>query len=391
MKWIYLFVILTMLGCSQKQKKESPADFHFQSESLRRFEEANKLLDSGEAGRAAVVYDQLTVENPASPFDLVVLYNAGVAHLQSGNCPVAGERFRRLIRLASQKDNNLKGRSMLYMSDVYACLGEDNKAITILIEIYRGRTGLPVEKTKAEIPAKLAAAYARIGNNKEAAKYFLVAEKGLTQIQGQFLNSKERRAILARTLYAMGHMPQVNTRSMSSADYFITVQSLQKYLYKAVEYNDDDWSRLAADKIIEAYDRVWTYIDHVPLPSTPDRMLAERNQKNEKILVAYAAREGLRSLFSERIPDPNEPAVVSQLMQSLKRQELKLSNYIASNMPGTGLTHEAMAAESLRRVGRVLNPNPILEERSMKAAAKGRKVPQPPKDQQSQAEGKREK
>jgi hypothetical protein len=65
------------------------------------------------------------------------------------------------------------------MSIMYECLGQDTKAITSLLDARKRGKDLPFETQVAEIPGRLAAAYARMNNRTKALEYFNQASEGL--------------------------------------------------------------------------------------------------------------------------------------------------------------------------------------------------------------------
>lgn len=373
MKWILLLVVLTQLSCSQTKKKTEITDLQVeQDEVIAEFERANRFLDVNKSEEAALIYDSLLLKYPGNQLDVVITYNAGIAYLNVQECDKASERFRKVIRTTAQKKSAIRSRATLRMSDVYTCLGEDNKAITNLVELFIGKHDLPIEILKAEIPAKLAAAYARAGNNKEAEKYFKIAEKGLLQVQLNYSVGKQKIESLGRTLFLMGNISQISTLNMNSDDYFITVSALQKYLYKAVEMNDKEWSPQAAAQIKHAYENVWDYIKRVRESEQADPGIAAREMKSEQLRIAQSSLIAILKLYDERIPDPQAPLVVTELLQAMKHQEIQLRNFISTNIVGTDLTPEALSAEALKRAGQVLNPDPILERQAQKRKLKGK-------------------
>lgn len=377
MRWIALLSIFALLGCSVFKKNDdasdSTGDFAAkQGKMFADFEKGNRLLDENKPEEAAVVFDQMIVDNPVSQIETLVIYNSGIAHLLIQNCELASERFRKVIRLSAKTAPTIRGRALLRMSDVYTCLGEDNKAILTLVEIVKGKFDLPVEVIRAEVPAKLATAYARMGNIKEANRYFQIAERGLVQVETSYRNPQERTKAMGMTLFLMGNTSQINIQSMSSDEYFATIKSLQRYLYRAVELNAEPWSEQAAQQIMQLYKNTWSYIDRVPPgPSASANVkIGERERRQEQVRVAQVALQSLRSLLSERIPDKNEPSGVKQLIQLAKTEETKLRNYLALNIVGSELTPEAREASALKRQGQVANPNPVLERQAKKRQRK---------------------
>jgi hypothetical protein len=238
------------------------------------------------------------------------------------------------------------------LSDCLICLGDDKKAMVNLVEVYNNRKFLPEEVGEAEVPARLAAAYARDGNGKMAERYFKAAEVGLNKLRNSKNMPRDQREIMARTLFLMGNMQQLKPDTLTSADYFTTVASLQKYLFRAVEMNVDVWSPQAIEQIREAYDKTWHYLDAVKPSPTEDKGIAKRENKENKVTVAKTALAALRSLYKERVPSPDEPRTVQLLISDLRKQEAKIEGYMALHMSGSERTEEGERLESVKREGR---------------------------------------
>jgi hypothetical protein len=129
-------------------------------------------------------------------------------------------------------------------------------------------------------------------------------------------------------------------------------------------------------QILTAYDGTWAYIDRVQMDvSTGDAGQAQQKKTNEQVRVAQQALQAIKTLYMARIPDPEEPAVVVDLLKKMKTHETRLRNYIATNIVGTALTPEALEAEGVKRAGRVLNPDPILEQKAQKKTKANKKKP----------------
>lgn len=378
MKWTVLLVLVAAtVSCTHVEEKEGLDQVQAAQEKvIEEFERGNKLLDEKNPAEAAKVYDDLILKYPTNQLDTLIIFNSGLAHMQNDDCATAAERFRKVIRKTANNSPAIHARAQLRMSDVYTCLGEDSKAITSLIAIHRASSPLPIEIAKAEIPAKLAAAYARLGNNKQAAAFFRSAEKGLLELQNSLRDPAVRKDTLAKTLFLMGNIDQVNTANMTAEDYLATISALQKYLYKAVELDSRAWSVQSMEQISRAYDGAWAYIDRVQMDvSTGDAGQAQQKKKSEQVRVAQQTLQAIKTLYMERVPDPEEPQVVSDLLKKMKTHETRLRNYIATNIVGTALTPEALEAEGIKRAGRVLNPDPILEQKAQKKAKAAKKKP----------------
>jgi tetratricopeptide (TPR) repeat protein len=365
MKWIQLFTAVTTalvaLGCTHSQTKEEENLLVTQQQKvLKDFEHANELFDAGKFADAADAYDKVVQLQPSPDVLQMVIYNGGLAYLQSSDCLKAAEHLRHVTRLAHQTLPQLEGRALLRLADAFTCLGQENKAVSTLLQLSRGKFNLPIDTIETEIPAKLAGSYARLGNTKEAENYFRIAERGLNKMQDA-VRDTQRRDEMARILFLMGNLNQINTKTMRSHEYFSTVIALQKYLLKSVELDSKLWSTQSRDVIVQAYRQIWDYVDNVEAPKGEDATLSSRQQKLAQISLAEEAIQGLKELRRDHTPTTNEPDIFISLMNRLRGEELKLKNFIATNIIGTNLTPEALAAQGLKRMGRVLNPDPILE------------------------------
>lgn len=363
---VNFFLALTLgalvAGCAgsvTKSPEQIAADN--QKKAIEDFEAANRLLDNKQYEEAAKAFDRMRVDNPTSQLDFFVIFNAGIAYQSLNDCATAAERYRQVIRVA-KKSPRTQAMARVRLSDTLICLGDDKKAMVTLIEAYRDRKNLPPEIGEAEVPARLAAAYARDGNASMAQRYFKAAEAGLAQVRNSKRMPKEQRETMAKTLFLMGNMNQINPATVSSEDYFTTVKSLQKYLFRAVELNVPEWSTQASQQITEAYDKVWHYLDAVQPPESDDQGFARRQAKAQKVSVAKSALAALRELYKERVPDPQEPPTVKALLSDLRKQEAKIEGFMAMHVVGSEKTLEAEKFESVKREGRVKNPDPTLEK-----------------------------
>lgn len=343
---------MVLVGCASTESK-SPEQIVYEEERsvIQKFEDANRLLDDKQYEAAAKAFDQLRVANPTSQLDYFIIFNAGIAYQSMNDCVTAAERYRQVIRLTSKLPKT-QTLARLRLGDTLICMGDDKKAMVTLVEVYNNRKHLTPEVGEAEVPARLAAAYAREGNKKMAERYFKLAEAGLAKVRASKNMPKDQRDIMARTLFLMGNMGQLNPKTLTGDDYLTTVKSLQKYLYQAVEMNVSDWSQEASRQIIEAYDKAWHYLDAEEAVTSNDKLLDERRVREKKIALANAALAGIKGIYSTRVPSPDEPQIVKDLMSELRKQEAKIEGFIALNSVGNLRTEEAKKLESVKREGR---------------------------------------
>lgn len=347
-------LVLTAIGCASK----APAPIDQNAESAKKrgideFEKANALLDAKQYPEAAAAYDKLRVKNPATTLDFFILFNGGIAYQEAGDCKTAAERYKATIRVTNNKNPETQALARLRLSDVLSCEGNDKMAIVNLVELYKNRRFLPVEIAEAEVPARLAAAYARADNKKMAQKYFKEAEIGFRKVNS--LNSTPvQRPILAKTLYLMGNMSHLDPEKISSQDYFTSIDALQGFLFRAVEMDVDTWSDLAANQLRDAYQKVWLFIDR------------DSTDKREQTIAAQTALISMKELTSQYVPNQKPNKRISALFASLDRTERQIEGFLITNRPGSALTNEAKKAMDVKQDGRTANPNPKLEKSNSK-------------------------
>lgn len=374
-KILFLSLAIILSACASSEDKTTSDDGLGSSRGdqeavIEGFERANRVFDEGDYKKAASMYDNLLKYNVTNQLDTLILYNAGISYLQTGNCSLASERLREVVRRTNKTSPAMKIRALWKLSDVYTCLGDDTKAIVNLIEVYNQRSRLPPEVGKAEVPARLAGAYARIGNVKQAEVFFRRAERGLAEIQMSVKDNRKQKEAIAKTLFQMGNLQAINIATMPSEDYFVTIQAMQKYLLKAVEYDVPMWSDKALQEINTAYENTWKYVDRMVPSEDNNQRLAEREAQIKRLEVVQLGIQSLKKLFDDHIPDPDESEKVTQLMAKMRSQERRMQNYIATNIVGSTLTAAALEAQAIRKAGRVLNPDPILEELALKRMKK---------------------
>jgi hypothetical protein len=134
----------------------------------------------------------------------------------------------------------------------YEALGEDVKELASLLDTERLADKMPSTVANAELPARLASVYARLGREAEAMQYLNKAEKGLAKlIEEKGVNISNDW--LAKTYYQMG---RISTAQLAVENYDQLAQSqkvVQVYLLKAVKLNDGVWSHEALQDLKETY------------------------------------------------------------------------------------------------------------------------------------------
>lgn len=327
-----------VLACaSQKVMKkeiveENPPDFN----------RGMKALNAEDFGAAAELFDHLLVAKPATELDLVTSFNSGAAHEGLGDCKEAAERYREVVRSSAGKFARLEAQALFRLSLMYECLGEDTKTVTALLDARKRSRELPVEISRAELPARLAAAYSRLGNRAKALQYFRQASDGLKLLLAQSGNSNKAKETFGRTLYFMGRL----NASQKNADgdpirYLQSLSMQQPYLLQAIEVAPPEWVRKANDDLLTAYDNILRF------------SLKNPARQHEFYIRALQVIAELRKI---RMPDagPQEDSIFTNVDKTERQIRDRLS-VVPSQNP---LTNEALKRDGLKREGRLVTPRP---------------------------------
>lgn len=362
--FFYLTCCAVLLGCGLFSKEKNTTALTPERESLiiGEFERANDILDQKEYGRAAEMFDALIDQSVGTSIYPLAIYNSGVSHLSGGNCQMALNRFRQAIRVTQNKVPTIRSRATVSLAEVYTCLGNDRQAMIALVEVMKNPEGLPAEIIEAQVPAKLATAYARNGNREMADKYFQIAERGLNRLRENRPSRGQRNEVLARTLLGMGDMRSYDTSSIDEAKYFESLRNHQRFLIQAIELNTLPYSQAAFDVLLSAYDKTWDYVDRIPSADIEDTEVAQRTQMAQRNQVVARALHTLREAKKEPIPKTNSAEIVQNLVNRFNQMESRYQTYLATQVVGTHLTPEARSREGLRREGRVRSEKTELEK-----------------------------
>lgn len=336
-KLIAIVLLCSLAACANKKK--ALEDLNAEEPDTPAFDKGLKALEKEDYNEAARIFDTLLISKPASEKDLVITYNSGAAHEGLGHCGKAAERYREVVRSSAGKYVQIEGLALFRMSLMYECMGQDTKAVTALLDAKKRGKELSFETRNAEIPARLAAAYARIGNKQKAMEYFAQASEGLKRIVGQTANHKQKE-LIARTLFLMGQLNSAQrSAQIAPASYMQSVAMQQPYLMQAVEMEHKIWSKRAGEDLLLAYDNIWKF------------KIEDGQQRREFYTRGLQAVQELK-----KIRLPNAGSAVNDIYAQVDKHEALMHTELSKVAEINKLTPSAEAREGLKRQGRVVNP-----------------------------------
>ncbi len=336
----FLKLILSVaLLAACASKKVNTATEVGEEEPNPAFDRGLKALEHERYAEAAQIFDKLLVAKPGTERDLVILYNSAAAHEGMGHCQKAVERYREVVRSSNGKFIQIEAQSLFRMSIMYECLGQDTKAVTSLLDARKRGKDLPYETQVAEIPGRLAAAYARLGNRDKALDYFAQASEGLKKIVAR-TNNHRQKELLGRTLFLMGQLNHSQRNAEAQPGSYMQSLSMQQpYLLQAIEMDHPVWSKKAAEDLQLGYENIWKFkIDSVE----------ERR--------AFYTR-GLQTIQElKKIRLPGAGSLTGPVFAELDRTEAKLNAELTKIAEINKLTPAAESREGLKRQGRLVDP-----------------------------------
>ncbi len=331
---IYLCAVLILsLGCASSKKRESTATPAPDSRVMVEFEKGLKYLEEEKYEMAARTLDQLLVDKPASEFDLVVSFNAAAAREGMKDCKGAAERYRRIFNVAKTKFEPIANQALYRLSYAYECLGADAKVISSLLDLRKKTNGIAEDISLAEIPARLAAAYARVENRDLSLQYYDLANQGLNQLRVNFRSRAKYDDVMARTLFYMGRLTLPDERAkVKPKAYLENVRALQPYLVQAVIMDVPTWSQKSYQQLSNAYARLWDYVEQVKSSETKDVLLKEVEDRNARLAIAREAMISLGTLRKMVTTVPIKPqSVPGEMLQFIDGQDKRFQSLLSAN------------------------------------------------------------
>lgn len=338
--WLLAFAISILPACASKSARPQPEVVEDET-SNPAFDRGLRALEQERYAEAAQIFDKLLVANPGTERDLVILYNSAAAHEGMGHCQKAVDRYRQVVRSSNGKFIQIEAQSLFRMSIMYECLGQDTKTITSLLDAQKRGKDLPYETRVAEIPGRLAAAYARLNNRDKALQYFNLASEGLKKIVAR-TNNHRQKEILGRTLFLMGQLNHAQkSANAQPGSYMQSLSMQQPYLLQAIEMDHPIWSKKAAEDLRLGYENIWKFkIEGVE----------ERRGFYTRGLQAIQELKKIRL--------PGSGSLAGPVFAELDRTEAKLNAELARLAEINKLTPAAESREGLKRQGRLVDPAP---------------------------------
>lgn len=336
------------------------------------YKRALVFLQSGKYEEALSGFDIFIRQTPASPYAQVANWNAGRALEELGRWTEAAERYRAVAMACDGVALELEAISLYRLSFASEALADDPGTVAVLHDLLGLAKHLPREIADAELPARLASAYARVGNFDEADRYYKRAEAGINilrrshQAEGA---SNPKLEWLPRTLYFMGSQ---SYRTVSWSDFETAMRPLargQIYLLQASEFHVSPWSERASEDLIKTYRELWRVIEMAPQPDPADPQVSARAiqhlQWDRAALLLQHVQE-LRARFLPPLAAKGQ-AQTGDLGPFVSDLEKKIAHLLELRPVGDGPTEESRRRQQGLH-GQVISPDSSLEQRYLETS-----------------------
>lgn len=348
---------LALMGCFSRAKKSEPIRQEGKKTNILSSDIQEKI-DQEKYQDAVDMSETYLKDYPLVPQTQKVEFLRAQALEGLGKYEDAIDSYRKVVRTtASSRD--IVVRALYRLSFCYEATGQDDKLVASLLDVMSRKKDLEVEVVTAEVPARIAAAYARLGNKKLADKYFGFADAGIRSLKTKNAGANLDRW-LPKTLFFMGTM---SVGTFSRDDFESSLRPLEKsqgFLLEAALVGDPKWSPKAVDEIKSIYTGIVDLIQKTNLAKSENEEKAEQEARWKMASITLELLKKLKiESYSLKTPAPSE---VDEIVSFITSKEIELARILEESPVGAGLTPEALKRKQNLRKARVINPDPMLEE-----------------------------
>ncbi len=326
-----------------------------------------EFLANRKYAEALAVFDAFLADHSPSRYSQATELNVGRALEGLERYSDATARYRSVILATHGLAPRLEAMALYRTSFCHEALGEDQMTVAVLYDLFNrveSNPGLlPDEVSRAEVPARLAGAYARIGNYNRALSYYKKAEGGIARLKRVRTKSGTIPLWLPRTLFFMG---RVAAHSVSWNEFESALRPLaygQIYLLQASDLGIEPWADQAATELMQQYGQLINVIQSPPLtenqadPVIESRAVQKKQWERAEMLV-----ENLQELVARQAPLPKAEQKPSsqKIFAFVDDAYARINAILASRPAGEGLTADSEARTHGLR-GRVISPDNVLE------------------------------
>jgi hypothetical protein len=350
-----LWGMLVLAGCASSSWMPTHVDPALKARQEKELRSAQAALDAQRAEEAEKAFMAFQTKYPVSVFYQAAQVGEAKALELQGKWSEAAELYRQTIDATRETQPEIAAQALYEISFCYENLGDEARLIASLQDALRRKESLRPEWALAEIPARLAASYNRVGHLEEAQKYFHQAEEGMAQLQ--VMHNKEATSEwIARIYYEMGLYSTHQLAFENLQASIDTLKMVQIFSLRSVEANGEPWSQLAGEGLQVNYRDIWNTIQDIPLNHALDTAAAEREKRERQSDFVGQLLGLINDLRRHQTPEATRNEALKDLMKLMKSVEAQGAQFLASNHWHVQLTPESQQRNALKKEGVVLKP-----------------------------------
>jgi tetratricopeptide (TPR) repeat protein len=365
-KSILEFSVIFLAGCSSMQKAvgllQDPSSRIITEQTPKLYAQATLDLENQKFEQSENEYSNFLTEQPTTAYTQIAQFNLGRALMGQKKFAAAIDHLRALAIDTSGNAPSLQAQAFYQLSFCYEAQGDKINALASLLDSYHRQKYFAREVATAEIPARIAGAYASLGNFDEAKIYYAQAESGVQQLKRE-VRSGEVPNWLPRTLFYMG---EVSLRKISFEDIASVLRPLSKaqfYLLESAELGSSSWSEQSSRELIETYENTLAVIAKPPVLKDSDQLTAQRHAQEKQWQLVQEFDQVLEEMNSYEIPNHEKLSMPARnVFTKVKKIRVKLAAILSQPKVGQEITPDAQERKNKIR-GKVDQPNSELEQK----------------------------
>lgn len=334
---------MAFLGCASQPKpvvRPQYSDTPIEQEELRI---AQKKASDNQLEAAIELFDNFVIRYPSSVYTQAAVMAKSDAQMKLQAYSEAAQGYRSVVEKTREFQPEIAAQAMYKLSFPYEEMGDEAKLIATLEDAIKFGQYLDLGVSVAEIPARMGAAYLRLGMLEESKKYFFQAQNGISQIKSM----EPDNSYLASIYFKMGNF---STHQMSFESLKVlmdTMNGLQLYLLKCIELGTTDYGAKCSESLNGYYQKFYQQIKEAPLNQSLDRQAAVRQQKFNQSQLIESLLSSIQDLWSFRAVDQLSQNNSNPFFDQMLVFEKRLSNDLLRldlSLPQTSESIERMGA-----------------------------------------------
>lgn len=357
--FLVLLLSVFQISCSSAPSSEitgAPIDPRVRAEQEGEIKIADDALAKRDFESAQTLYLQFKNRFPNSVYYQRAQFGQAKALEELDQWAEAAELYRKTAEATRERQKNIAAQALYQLSFCYENLGDEARVLASLKDAQNMSEYLTPEQAYAEVPARLAASYNRMGLTKEAHENLKKADAGVAEVRAKLAQEVTPQWI-AQIYQKMGSFStnQLSQENLQAS--LDTLKMVQIFSLRSAEADSDPWSSIAVQGLMENYRDIWNTIQSIPLNTAMDPGAAKRERNERWTHFTGQLLTMMNDLRLYKMPEHKDPkGSLATLFSFLKKLETSGRDLLMSMGEQNPLTPDAKRKQALRRDGLTVKP-----------------------------------